>query len=159
MRLTRVLPLAATLLFVSAPAFADLTAFVGSSNQPTNRPVKGVAIGAMLLVLGFEFEYADVSEKPDEAAPSLKTGMGNVLLQTPVPVAGMLFYVTAGGGGYRERLGTDYTTHVAVNSGGGAKISLAGPLGARLDYRVFKLRGTPRHSTVHRVYAGLNLGF
>ena len=34
------------------------------------------------------------------------------------------------------------------------KISLLGPLRARLDYRVFKLRGEPLHSVVHRVYAG-----
>ena len=29
----------------------------------------------------------------------------------------------------------------------------------RLDYRVFSLRGTPLHKTVHRVYAGVNLRF
>ena len=43
----------------------------------------------------------------DDAAPSLRTGMGNVLLQTPFPIAGMQFYVTLGAGGYRERLGED----------------------------------------------------
>jgi hypothetical protein len=121
--------------------------------------VRGIAIGATILVLGFEFEYANVSEDLDEAAPSLRTGMGNLLVQTPIPVAGTLFYLTAGGGGYRERLGSDYTTHVGINTGGGAKISLAGPIRARLDYRVFRLQGTPRHPTVHRIYAGLNLAF
>jgi hypothetical protein len=30
---------------------------------------------------------------------------------------------------------------------------------ARVDYRVFNLRGEPLHSTVHRVYAGANLAF
>ncbi len=39
------------------------------------------------------------------------------------------------------------------------KVSLLGPVRARVDYRVFKLRGDPLHSTVHRVYAGLNLAF
>ena len=36
----------------------------------------------------------------DEGAPSLRTFMFNGLLQTPVPIAGMQFYGTAGGGGY-----------------------------------------------------------
>ena len=45
------------------------------------------------------------------------------------------------------------------NTGGGVKISVLGPLRARLDYRVFKLRGAPLYSTVHRFYAGVNLGF
>jgi hypothetical protein len=48
---------------------------------------------------------------------------------------------------------------VAVNTGGGVKISLLGPVKARVDYRVFKLRGDPLHSTVHRLYAGVNLAF
>jgi hypothetical protein len=39
------------------------------------------------------------------------------------------------------------------------KISLVGPVRARVDYRIFKLRGEPVHDTVHRVYAGLNLKF
>jgi hypothetical protein len=38
-------------------------------------------------------------------------------------------------------------------------VSLFGPLKARLDYRVFKLRGAPLYSTLHRVYAGVNLAF
>jgi hypothetical protein len=86
--------------------------------------------------------------------------MGNVLLQTPFPVAGVQFYVTTGGGGYREKLSTTHQeTHFGVNTGGGAKITLLGPIRARLDYRVFKFRGKPLHSTVHRIYAGLNLAF
>ena len=34
-------------------------------------------------------------------------------------------------------------TNVGVNVGGGVKMSLAGPLRLRLDYRVFTLKGTP----------------
>ena len=41
----------------------------------------------------------------------------------------------------------------------GVKASLAGPIRARIDYRVFTLGGEPLHSVVHRVYAGLNLAF
>jgi hypothetical protein len=39
------------------------------------------------------------------------------------------------------------------------KISLVGPLRARVDYRVFSLKGSPIQPTVHRVYVGANLAF
>ena len=39
------------------------------------------------------------------------------------------------------------------------KISLAGPLRLRLDYRVFTLQGDALHSKPQRFYAGLNLKF
>jgi hypothetical protein len=135
---------AALLLTVAAsPAFADATVFIGSTTTPSSRAAKGVALGVSVLIVGFEFEYSDTSENTDEEAPSLRTGMGNVLLQTPFPVAGMQFYGTVGAGAYRERLGVDLPTptheetHVGINT----------------------LRGEPLHSTVHRVYAGLNLAF
>lgn len=148
------------LLIVSAaPVFADATVFVGSTSTPANRPVRGLAFGVGLMVLGFEVEYAKTGETLGEAAPSLQTGMGNVLLQTPVPIAGIQFYLTTGGGLYRERLGTNQLTHVGLNAGGGTKISLLGPVRARLDYRVFRLSGEPLHPVVQRVYAGLNLAF
>jgi hypothetical protein len=150
---------ACLLLFAATPAFADVTVFIGSTTTPTNRAAKGVAVGVGLLIVGFEFEYSSTDEELSEAAPSLRTGMGNVLLQTPVPIASMQFYVTAGGGGYREALVERQETHIGVNTGGGVKVTLLGPIRARLDYRVFKLRGEPLHSTVQRLYAGLNLAF
>jgi hypothetical protein len=60
---------------------------------------------------------------------------------------------------YREQLDALSETSFAGNTGGGAKISLAGPVRARVDYRVLRLRGSALHSTVHRLYAGLNLKF
>jgi hypothetical protein len=150
---------------VTSPAFADATVFIGSTTTPSNRAVKGLSLGVSLLIVGFEFEYANTNEELESSSPSLRTGMGNVLLQTPFPVAGMQFYATMGAGGYREQLGGDeptpihQETHVGINTGGGVKVSLLGPIRARLDYRVFKLQGEPLHSTVHRVYAGLNLAF
>lgn len=149
------------LLFLlhAVPASADATVFLGSTMTPDNRPVKGVSIGVGLLIVGFEFEYADTGEATDDAAPSLRTGMGNVLLQTPIPLGGLQFYVTTGAGLYRERLGELQETHVGFNTGGGVKVSLLGPLRARIDYRLFNLRGDPLHATVHRLYAGLNLAF
>jgi hypothetical protein len=143
----------------SAAAFADATAFIGTTTTPASRTAKGIAIGVSLVIIGFEFEFASTSETLEDAAPALRTGMGNVLLQTPFPIAGMQFYVTTGTGLYRETLGEFQETHVGFNSGGGAKISLLGPLRARLDYRVFNLRGDPLHSVVHRLYGGVNLAF
>ncbi len=150
---------ATLLLMTSTPVFADTTAFLGSTITPANRPAKGVAFGIGLLFVGFEFEFSSTDEALDEAAPALSTGMGNVLLQTPFPVAGMQFYVTTGAGLYRERLGARQETQAGFNTGGGVKITLLGPIRARVDYRVFKLRGNPLHDTAHRVYAGLNLDF
>lgn len=157
---TRILIL--TLLLALAPvstAFADLTAFIGTTTTPANRAAKGFALGFGVLVLGFEFEYASTGEEPLEGAPSLRTGMGNVLLQTPVAIVGLRPYFTAGGGFYREQLGDIRETHAGINTGGGVKISLLGPIRARVDYRVFNLKGDPLHSTVHRLYAGVNLAF
>ena len=50
-------------------------------------------------------------------------------------------------------------TNVGMNVGGGVKMSLAGPLRLRFDYRVFTLRGTPLYPQPQRFYAGLNLKF
>lgn len=155
----RILLLSTLLALAPTTAFADLTGFIGTTSTPANRTAKGVAIGFGLLIVGFEFEYASSSEDPLENAPSLNTGMANVLLQTPVAIMGLRPYFTTGGGVFRERLGTSQETQLGVNTGGGVKISLLGPVRARLDYRIFKLRGEPLHSTVHRLYAGLNLAF
>jgi hypothetical protein len=158
-RLARSLILGVLLSAVASPAIADITAFVGTTSTPTNRPARGFAFGMGLLVVGIEFEYASTSEEPLESAPSLHTGMGNVYVQTPIAILGLRPYFTTGGGVYREKLGTVSETGFALNSGGGVKVSLLGPVRARVDYRVFRLRGEPMHDTVHRFYAGLNLSF
>jgi hypothetical protein len=154
---------AAAALFVAvlaAPARADITAFIGANTTPDNRLARGVAIGTGLLIVGFEFEYSATSESTRApVAPSLKTGMGNLLLQTPIPVLGFQPYVTAGVGVYREALGDRRDTGFGVNTGGGVKLSLAGPLRLRVDYRLFKLGSGAMYSPAHRVYAGLNLRF
>jgi len=142
-----------------ARAFADATAFIGVNTSPSNRTTKGFAIGVTVLVVGVEFEYSDTSEDLPAGAPSLRTGSGNLLVQTPIPIAGLQFYGTAGVGGYRETLATRQETNVAANIGGGVKISLLGPVKLRVDYRLFKLQGSPLHSKPQRIYAGLNLMF
>jgi hypothetical protein len=140
-------------------AAADVTAFIGLSPTPENRMLRGASLGFGLLIIGFEFEYALLVEDEDAGSPSLRTGSGNILLQTPVELSGMTFYATTGGGLYQERLLTTEETSFAGNVGGGAKIRLAGPLRLRLDYRVFRLQGDPLHSVYQRFYAGANLSF
>ncbi|HEV8398082.1 MAG TPA: hypothetical protein VGQ37_27590 [Vicinamibacterales bacterium] len=160
MRVARSLALAAGFLLAAAPhAFADVTLFVGSTTTPTARQARGVAIGGGILALGFEFEYSDTREDPADAAPSLRTGMGNILLQTPIAIAGFQPYFTTGAGAYRESLNGESETQLGGNAGGGVKVRLAGPLRARFDYRVFRLRGEPLHDVVHRLYVGANLAF
>lgn len=138
---------------------ADITAFIGITPTPDTRAVRGVSLGFGLLIVGFEFEYADVVEDALEGLPSLRTGSGNILIQTPIEVSGFQLYGTLGGGMYRERLLLHQETHFTTNVGGGAKIRLAGPFRLRLDYRLFRLNGSPLHSTYHRFYAGANLAF
>lgn len=160
MRPTRAAMLATLLtLLGSTPAFADLTGFVGANMTPENRAAKGFALGAGILIIGLEVEYANTPDDPKVSAPALTTGMGNVLVQTPFAILGVQPYATTGAGLYRETLGTYRNTGFALNTGGGVKISLAGPIRLRVDYRVFKLGRGALHSPAHRVYAGLNLRF
>ena len=160
---TRLFSIAALALLglaaAAAPAAADATAFLGYSPSPSGHTAKGLAIGAGLVIVGFEFEYCDMNGDFDEGVPSLKTGSGNLLVQTPVPINGWQFYATLGGGFYRERLDALQETHVSTNVGGGAKYTLTGPLRLRFDYRIFSLMGSPVQSKVHRFYAGVNLAF
>lgn len=147
---------AAALVGPSVPAHADITAFLGFSPTPETRAARGFSAGVNLVIFGFEFEYANTAEDRVKGAPSLTTGMINGLVQTPTSTQ---FYLTAGGGFFRERLAGEGETHVGTNIGGGVKLSLVGPLRLRLDYRVFNLRGSPLYSNPQRFYAGANLAF
>lgn len=167
----RVLGAAGIVLAAHSTAFADLTAFIGATDDPGTRATRGLAVGAGLIIVGFEFEYAhaggDDEDEPaciaatDDCKPSLTTGMGNVLLQTPRGLGPFQVYGTVGAGIYRERFrATDQTdTAFGTNVGGGVKIDLAGPLRLRLDYRVFRLTGDTENKTPKRFYAGANLAF
>lgn len=160
--MARIIPVLCALLIVlgaARPASADITGFLGVTPTPETRGLKGFAVGFGLLVVGFEFEYATMGEKPEDAAPSLWTGSGNILIQTPIEVSGVQLYGTIGGGLFRERLADHQETSFSTNLGGGAKLRLVGPLRLRLDYRLFRLTGDPLHQNYHRVYAGANIGF
>ena len=140
-------------------ARADVTAFLGRNSAGDDRSVtRGFSAGVSLLVVGFEFEYANSGEDLTTATPALRTTSGNVFAQT-FGLPGFQLYVTTGAGIYREKLGNDQETAFLLNNGGGVKINLAGPIRVRIDYRVFTLRGTPQHTNVQRIYAGLNLAF
>jgi opacity protein-like surface antigen len=146
-------------LLTASPAFADITGFIGANTTPKNRHTQGFAVGAGLLFLGIEFEYASTPDEPASLAPALHTGMGNLLIQAPFAVFGFQPYATTGGGIYRETLGTREKTGFTLDTGAGVKITLVGPVRLRVDYRVFKLGAEALDSPVHRVYAGLNLKF
>jgi hypothetical protein len=156
----RMAVLALTLLVaVPSMARADATAFLGRNSAGDDRSgTRGFAAGVSMLVIGFEFEYANSTEDLTTATPSLRTTSGNISAQT-FGLPGFQLYATTGAGIYRERLGSDEETAMALNSGGGVKVKIAGPLRVRIDYRIFTLMGNPRHKNVQRLYAGLNLSF
>ena len=143
----------------AAPASADVTAFLGANTTPANRQVRGGAVGFGLLVVGFELEYAFTPDEPAANAPSLKTGTGNLVLQPPFAIFGFQPYFITGGGFYSEQLAAHSDIGFGVDTGGGVKVSLAGPLRLRVDYRLFRLGSGALNPTTHRVYAGLNLKF
>jgi opacity protein-like surface antigen len=147
------------LVLVARPALADATFFLGATMTPSNRPVLGGAVGLSFLVIGIEFEYAATGSDEASGAPSLKVGMGNILLQTPGDIGGMQLYATTGFGFYRESLLEHRDTSVGTNLGGGVKVNLIGPVRLRIDYRMTRLGDDALHATVHRLYAGLNLKF
>jgi hypothetical protein len=140
-----------------APAFADATFFWGSSSTPTKRTAKGFAVGVSLLVVGFEYEYNRTSEDELNAAPGVTSHMGNLLLQTPTG-RGQLYF-TAGGGVYDESYRTFDTKGFGTNLGGGLKLTLAGPIRLRVDYRIFSLHGQPLYGNTKRFYVGAVIAF
>jgi len=147
---------AAGLLGRAQPAAADITFFFGFNTGPQTSSTRGLAAGVTLLILGFEFEYANAKENPSKLLPGLETGMFNVEVMTPTSIS---LYATAGGGIYRETLGDARVTSWGTNIGGGVKFPLFGPLKVRVDYRVFNLRGNPRYNHPQRLYAGINWAF
>ncbi|HWW86275.1 MAG TPA: outer membrane beta-barrel protein [Vicinamibacterales bacterium] len=145
------------LISAAAPARADITAFLGVNTTPSTRQTRGIAAGVGLVIVGFEFEYAITNDDPSAGAPLLKTGMGSVYLQTPFAFHGVQPYFITGGGFYHEELGDHSDTSFGFNTGGGAKVALAGPLQLRFDYRIFRLGSGALNTSVHRFYAGVNL--
>jgi hypothetical protein len=171
-RLIPVLLVFVVLSFAPRTASADITAFLGASSDPSTRLSKGFAIGASLVILGWEIEYAKVGGDEFgegdctpgaslDCDPSLTTVMGNLLLQTPHGISPVQLYGTVGAGFYRERFDPidRQETNLGTNVGGGVKIDVLGPLRVRVDFRVFKLTGDAVYPTPKRLYVGANLAF
>lgn len=148
-----------SLLGVTSSASADVTGFFGAATTPQTRPTFGVAVGGSMAVIGWEFEYARATEDEGDLAPAVRTFMGNVFAQNPVPLNGITFYATIGGGVYNEELLGEGTWNVGTNVGGGMKIDLTGPLRLRFDYRLFTFVGDPLYKTPQRFYVGLTVKF
>ena len=149
--------LACALLATTAvPARADITAFIGLTPTPERHALKGFSVGAGLIIVGWEFEFASIGEDVVNSLPGLKTYSGNFLVQTPTSTQ---LYATTGVEAYRENLGPLQETSFGTNIGGGVKLKLVGPLRVRADYRIFKLQGSPIHSVYQRFYVAGNLKF
>jgi hypothetical protein len=152
---------AAVISIVAPDARADvnLTGFLGASTTPSTRSARGLAAGAGILVVAFEFEYSNMSQEQASGTPALDTAMFNGMIQTPFVVKRLQFYGTIGGGIYRETLGDYDRVSSGIDYGGGVKISIAGSLKARMDYRLFDLHGSARVPKPQRVYGALMLSF
>lgn len=147
------------LMLAPSVASADITAFLGSLRTATPQTVRGASVGGTLLVVGIELEYATSSEDVASATPGLSTGMLSALARTPT--GRVQLYGLLGAGLYRERQRGDTNTNAALCIGGGLTVALAGPLGVRIDYRVFSLRNSLNNDTPtrKRIYAGVNFKF
>ena len=72
----------------ASPVFTDVTGFIGANTTQANRTTRGFALGARLLVLGFEFEYANTPDDQQTEAPALRTGMGTCCCRCRSPFSG-----------------------------------------------------------------------
>jgi hypothetical protein len=141
------------------PFQPDATAFVGVTMVPTARRSHGFAFGGGGSAVRYEIEYTS-SVSDSAKAPSVHTAMVNLVVQPAGPIPRVRFYGTVGVGIYGESFENGRgNTDTGTNVGGGAKITLAGPLRLRLDYRAFFFRGTAAYSKPQRIYAGIILGF
>jgi hypothetical protein len=141
----------------------NVTAFAGVAMAPGPHAAIGVAVGVRPQPgpVSLEFEYSR-SRSPAAGMPAIETFAGNLLVQLPTPPSRFQFYGTVGVGFYALLL-NDHTSEPndARNFGGGAKITLAGPMKLRIDYRAFRLTplGGEYHSNEHRLYVGIVAGF
>jgi outer membrane protein with beta-barrel domain len=144
--------LALAFLFAPAKGFAsDLTIFgglqrqgkitlrQGVSNVPTlfdskNFGLFGIRAGIGKKMLGTETSFGYTSSFIDSRMKAVILNQ-NLMVQVPTPAVRP--YATVGVGTIITKgTGiTDIGTKFAVNYGGGLKVSLAGPVGARVDIR------------------------
>jgi hypothetical protein len=160
----------------AAPAVAqtwespvNITAFAGVAVASGPHPANGAAVGLKPQPgpVSLEFEYSRSRSDPVSGVPAIETLAANVLVQPQRQRSRFQFYGTFGVGLYaplydpsRRRGGGVHQSSEADsarNIGGGAKVTLAGPLKLRMDYRAFFLAGS--ESNQHRFYVGIVAGF
>ena len=164
-RIALVTALLSLALLIPSRAFADFTAFLGVNPTPVNRPVRGFSGGAGLPHRRLRVRVCE----HERGRGAVGAEAADLHVQRPRADAGShrrhaVLRYRRRRRRYRERLFDFTETHVGYNIGGGIKMSLAGPLRLRFDYRVFTLKGEPRHTNPQRFYVGiesevLNVGF
>ncbi len=142
----------------------NVTAFAGVAMAAGPHVAIGVAVGVRPRPgpVSIEFEYSRSRSDPPAGVPAIVTFSGNLLVQLPIRPSRFQFYGTFGVGLYVLLL--DHRSsepNDARNFGGGVKITLAGPLKLRMDYREFRLAriGGEDHSNEHRFCVGIVTGF
>jgi len=143
----------------------NLTAFAGAAMAPDAHAVSGIGVGVRPQPgpVSIEFEYSGRRIDRTRSVPSIVTFAGNFLVQVPVRQSRFELYAAFGVGFYilqpDHQSGEDSDS--AWNFGGGAKVTLAGPLKLRMDYRVFRLAPIPdrHHSDLRRLSLGIVAGF
>lgn len=156
----RVIAAAAAALVISgpAPAHADVTAFLGAFVAPTRQMAQGLAVGFKILVVGVEFEAVKATEDLDAHRPEIQAGSASVLVETPT--GRVKLYALLGAGLYRDLVaGVSEDISTSVHIGGGVKITLSGPVGLRVDYRMVNMNGRVEDKRQHRLYAGVRVAF
>ena len=139
-------------------ASADLTLFAG--HAASKYTTLGAALGISLQPVGLEFEYARMPAAGSDTNRTRRTAVFNLIVGTGFGrIRRLQLYGAVGGGLYNDRMETHAETNLAASAGGGANISLGGPLRVRIDYRLLVLRGATLLRRPRRVYAGLNVMF
>jgi opacity protein-like surface antigen len=156
----RLIAAAVAAMLIAAPtaARADITAFLGAYLTPTRQSVQGVSIGFKILVAGVEFEAVRAPEDVEKGQPEIQEGSASVLVESPT--GRVKLYGLMGAGLYRMQFaGVAGDTNTSLHVGGGIKITLAGPIGLRVDYRVVKRNGLVESDTRQRLYVGVRVDF
>lgn len=145
--------------------------YVGTLMSGGPRTVVGFSVGSFPRsagsVLGLELDYVRTTGDRVPGRSYISIFGGSLLVQSNVIARRLQIYGAGGGGLYGEAYidGPGSGEVGCLNIGGGVKITAAGPLKIRVDYRLFFLGDSPDSSLEHihrhpqRVVAGVGLAF